>query len=162
VDGRDYHFLDRAEFEARILRGEFLEYADVYSELYGTPTSELQLAAAEKKHLLIEVDTVGCLSIRALRPDIPLAAILPPSLPELRRRLADRGTESPATLARRMANTIAELQRMRGFDFAIVNDDINTAQQQLLDVMALLERGLNRVSAQVDALLKQVEESNEA
>jgi guanylate kinase len=156
VDGRDYHFIDRAEFEARILRGELLEYADVYNELYGTPVSELTQAAAQNKHLLIEVDTVGCLSIRALRPDIPLAAVLPPSIAELKRRLADRATEDPQALARRMANTVAELQRMRGFDFAVVNDDIEQAQQQLLDVMAILERGLTQVAGQVDALLKQV------
>jgi guanylate kinase len=156
VDGREYYFVNPDDFDARVLRGEFLEYAEVYGNYYGTPVGELERAAAEMKHLLIEVDTVGCLSIRALRPEIPLVAILPPSLAELRRRLAGRATEGQQSRQRRYANAVAELQRMRGFDFVIVNDEITTAQQQLLDLMSVIERGLIRVSGQVDALLEHV------
>lgn len=156
VNGREYNFISTDEFERRILHGEFLEYADVYGHLYGTPVSELERAAAEMKHLLIEVDTVGCLSIRALRPEIPLVAILPPSLGELKRRLAGRATEGRVSLARRDANTVAELQRMRGFDFAIVNGEIAEAQQQLQDLMSIMERGLNQVALQIDTLLNHV------
>lgn len=163
VDGREYYFVDTAEFEQRVLRGEFLEYADVYGHLYGTPVAELERAAGEMKHLLIEVDTVGCLSIRALRPEIPLVAILPPSLAVLRERLVGRATEGQDSLERRYANTVAELQRMRGFDFAIVNDELATAQQQLLELMSIIERGMIQVSRQVDSLLSHVmEETNEA
>lgn len=159
-DGREYHFLSQTEFQSRIAAGGFLEYASVYGNFYGTPATELDRAAGLHKHLLIEVDSVGCLSIRALLPDIPLVAILPPDLAELKRRLRERGTESAASLDVRFANIIAELQRMRAFDYAIVNDDLEKAQQQLLNVMTISEQGLRLVTSQVDGLLRQAGGNN--
>lgn len=155
VDGLHYHFLTHDQFMQRIVAGGFLEYAEVYGSLYGTPGSELVQAAEEGKHLLIEVDTVGCLSIRSLRPQIPLLAVLPPSLAELRRRLRARGTETGEELARRDANIVAELQRMRSFDFSIVNDEVESATTQLLELMAVIGAGLHIVTPRVDMLLKE-------
>jgi len=157
VDGREYYFLSRNEFETRIATGGMLEYAEVYGNLYGTPASEIDRAAADKLNLLIEVDTVGCLTIRALRPTFPLVAILPPSLHELKRRLRDRGTETEESLKLRFANIVAELQRMRGFDYAVVNDQLEIACKQLLAIMHITERGLLEVTPQVDRLLQQPE-----
>lgn len=153
VDGQDYHFLDSEEFERLIVTGGFLEWAAVYGHFYGTPLSELDRAEAENKHLLFEVDTIGCLSLHALRPEIPLVAILPPSIEKLKQRLIDRATEDEQSLNLRFSNIIAELQRMRGFDHAIINDDLAVAQQQLLDLMCVYEQGLDRVTSRVDALL---------
>jgi guanylate kinase len=153
VDGREYHFLTQEEFERRVTAGDFLEYAGVYGKQYGTLKSELDRAGDAGKHLLIEVDTVGCLSIRALRPDVPLLAILPPELTELKRRLRDRGTESASTLALRFGNIVAELQRMRGFDFVIVNDTIEQAAGRLLHLMEIIETGMLHVTESVDRLL---------
>lgn len=154
ADGQKYHFVDESEFERRVVAGEFLEYALVYGHWYGTPEGEFDRAVEHGKNLLIEVDTVGGLSIRALRPEIPLVAVLPPSMAELKRRLRDRGTESGASLERRYANIVAELQRMRGFDYAIVNDDLETATDRLLEIMSISEHGLGRVAERVDKLLK--------
>src|SRR5206468_6607272 len=123
-EGWHYRHVSRDEFHRRIAVGGFLEYAFVFGNYYGTPRSEFDRAAAEGKNLLIEIDTVGCFSIRAVQPDIPLVAIVPPSLDELARRLKTRGTDSPDSLQERRANVFAELQRMRGFDFVIVNDDL--------------------------------------
>jgi len=160
TDGREYHFLNPEQFQQKIADGEFLEYARVYGNFYGTPVSELDRAASLGKNLLIEVDTVGCLSIRALRPEIPLVAILPPSITELKRRLSDRGTESEESLDLRFASIIAELQRMRTFDFAIINDDLEMAKKQLLDLMTISEQGQIFAEAKVDRLLKEVGGSN--
>jgi guanylate kinase len=154
VDGQQYYFISRSQFDHDVQAGQFLEYAEVYGHSYGTPVSELTKATEQGKCLLIEVDTVGCLSIRALRPEIPLAAILPPSMEVLKQRLRDRGTEDEASLNRRFANIIAELGRMRGFDYAIVNDDLEQATDQLLSLMNVLEKNLHRVTVQVDKLLK--------
>jgi guanylate kinase len=154
VDGREYYFLERKEFEQRIASGGFLEYADVYGNIYGTPRTELDRAANAGKNLLIEVDTVGCLSIRALLPDIPLVAVLPPSMGELKRRLRDRGTETEETLAVRYANIVAELQRMRAFDFSIINNEIEEATSELLDLMKIISAGLYHAGRRVDRLLK--------
>lgn len=152
-EGREYYYLEREEFTTRASRGDFLEYAEVYGNLYGTPRQELERAQAAGKHLLIEVDTVGCLSIRSLRPDIRIAAIVPPDLEELKRRLRDRGTEDDASLALRFANIYAELQRMRAFDFVITNDEIEPATQRLLDLMRIVEAGTAGATAAVDELL---------
>jgi len=100
--GVDYYFSDREQFQKDISSRMFLEYADVYGNLYGTRKSELDRAADEGKHLLIEVDTVGCLSIRATLPEIPLVAVLPPSIEELATRLKDRDTETEETLKNRL------------------------------------------------------------
>lgn len=153
VDGREYHFLTQDEFDRRVTAGEFLEYAGVYGKQYGTLRSEFDRARNLGQHLLIEVDTVGCLSIRALRPEIPLLAILPPDLVELKRRLRDRGTETATTLALRFSNIVAELQRMRGFDFVIVNDIVDQAAERLLRLMEILESGMLQVTDSVDRLL---------
>jgi len=155
ADGREYYFLSAAEFEQRVNSGEFLEYAEVYGNLYGTPRAELERAQQQGRHLLIEVDSVGCLSIHAVRPDIPLLAVLPPSMSALKQRLHARGTESVDSLKRRFAQAVAELSRMRGFDFAIVNDDLLTAQAQLLNLMQILEQGQLRVAENVDRLLSE-------
>lgn len=159
-DGREYHFLSETEFQRQISTGMFLEYAAVYGNYYGTPAAELARASAAGKNLLIEVDTIGCLSIRALRPELPLVAILPPDLAELKHRLRDRGTESEESLGIRFANIVAELQRMRAFDYAIVNDDLTEAQQRLLELMTISEQGLARVVDQVDRLLHQAGGTN--
>ena len=126
----------------------------MYGNWYGTPASELDRAARQRQNLLIEVDTVGCLSIRALRPEIPLVAILPPDLEELKRRLRSRGTEGGASLELRDAYAVADLQRMRGFDYVIVNEDLSTAQDQLAEIMSISEHGLGQVRERVDRLLR--------
>ena len=155
VEGQAYYFISREEFLKRASNRGFLEYADVYGELYGTPRSELDRAEKEGRHLLIEIDTVGCLSIRALRPDIPLLAVLPPSLTELKRRLRERGTESEQSLALRYSQIVAELQRMRSFDYAIVNDRLELAEAKLASLMQVIEDGLTAVISQVDLLLSE-------
>ncbi|MCH7472397.1 guanylate kinase [bacterium] len=158
VDARDYHFLDHAAFAKLINAGGFLEYAEVYGNLYGTPASEIGRAKSLDKHLLIEVDTVGCMGIRSLRPDIPMLAILPPSLEELRSRLRKRGTETEESLHRRFLSIMVELSRMRGFDFAIVNGEAERAVRQLLELMGIIEAGQMSVAELVDGLLAEANE----
>ncbi len=155
AEGREYYFLGRDDFIKRTAQGQFLEYAEVYGNLYGTPKAELARAQEAGKHLLIEVDTVGCLSIRSLRPEIRIAAIVPPDITELKRRLRDRGTEDEASLSLRFANIYAELGRMRAFDFLITNDDIEPAVQRLLDLMRVVAAGTAEATPAIDALLNQ-------
>ena len=153
VEGQEYYFMDEAQFMADAASGSFLEYADVYGNMYGTPVRELNRARRDGKHLLIEVDTVGCLSIRALRPEIPLVAILPPSIAELKQRLIDRGTESAESLERRFLAIVAEIQRMRSFDFALINGNLETATGQLVALMTVVEQDLHRSARLADSIL---------
>ncbi|MEZ5337234.1 MAG: guanylate kinase [bacterium] len=151
--GVNYYFFNHGEFEKAIVNGGFLEFAQVYGNYYGTPVVEEQRAAREGRNMVFEVDTVGCLSIRAMRPHWPLVAIVPPELEELRRRLEGRGTESAESLALRLGNSVAELQRMRGFDYVIVNDDLERATAQLVELMSLVGAGLTEVGPTIDSLL---------
>lgn len=155
-EGVDYHFLSAEEFGRRVAAGAFMEYAEVYGHNYGTLWSELEGGG----FVLIEVDTVGCLTIGAARPDIPRLGILPPSMAELQKRLQSRESESEESLRRRLAGVFLELTRMRSFDFAIVNDDIDRATQQLLDVMRVVEAGLTSATARVDGLLAEFKEAS--
>lgn len=153
TEGLDYYFQNRENFEQAINSRKFLEYAEVYGNLYGTRSSELERAAAAGKHLLIEVDTVGCLSIRASLPDIPLVAVLPPSLEELATRLEGRGTETEDSLKTRLLPALAELQRMQAFDYVVVNDGKDQAITDLLAIMQVVESGLHRVRQRVNLIL---------
>lgn len=153
TDGVDYYFQNREQFERDISSRKFLEYAEVYGNLYGTPQSELQRAAKEGKHLLIEVDTVGCLSIRASLPEIPLVAVVPPSIEELVRRLEDRGTETDETLKQRLLPALAEMQRMQAFDYVVVNDGKDQAVSDLLAIMQIVESKMHRVRQKVSSIM---------
>ncbi len=154
TDGLNYHYHSREDFERKVVEGGFLEFAQVYGNYYGTPVSEIRRAAMAGRNLVFEVDSVGCLSIRSLRPHWPLVAIVPPELEVLRRRLEGRGTESVESLQLRLSNSIAELQRMRGFDFVIVNDELEQAAAQLTGLMSLVGAGLTDVSRTVDRVIE--------
>lgn len=162
TEGVDYHHVERAKFQELIESRGFLEYAFVFGNYYGTPRSELDRAAAQQKHLLIEIDTVGCFSIRAVRPDIPMVGITPPSLVELNRRLTGRGTETEESLRERRGNVFAELQRMRGFDYVIVNDDLSKAVERMESIMRVIENGLHHVAESLDWILDNTEAADEA
>jgi guanylate kinase len=154
TEGANYHYHSREQFEKLVIDGGLLEFAQVYGNYYGTPASEIERAAAARKNIVFEVDSVGCLSIRALRPQYPLVAIVPPELEVLRQRLEGRGTESAESLQLRLSNSVAELQRMLGFDFAIVNDDIELASGQLTSLMSLVGAGLTEVRPQIGRILE--------
>jgi guanylate kinase len=162
VEGVDYLHISMETFHERIAHHGFLEYAFVFGNYYGTPRSELDRARSEGKHIIIEIDTVGCFSIRAVQPEIPLVAIVPPSLQILEDRLTSRGTDSEASLRERRANVLAELQRMRWFDFVIVNDEIENAVSRMLSIMDITEGGLLDVPGTLDRVLQRKELSGEA
>jgi guanylate kinase len=153
VDGQDYFFLSREEFNRRIVAAEFIEYANVYGNLYGTLKSEFARAHAAGQGLMIEVDSVGCLSIKALLPEIPIVAVVPPRYSVLRERLGGRGTESEGELNVRLANAWVELARMRMFDFVVVNDDLEQASRRFGNLLTLIESGTARVAQTIDAIL---------
>ena len=102
-DGREYYFRTRAEFEAMIAEGAFLEYADVYGNYYGTPLAPIEARRSAGEDILLEIDTQGALNVMERCPDGTFIFLLPPSLEELRRRITGRGTESEESLARRLA-----------------------------------------------------------
>jgi guanylate kinase len=151
VDGRDYHFLDVAEFRKRIERGEFLEHAEVYGNLYGTLRAPMRAALEQGRVYLLEIDVQGANQLRALGEPGVYVFIAPPDFEELRKRLKGRGTESPEVLERRLHKAEDEWRERVRYDHVVVNDDLARAVGEIralvgLDAPATPERGSERGS----------------
>jgi guanylate kinase len=127
VDGRDYHFLTREDFKRRVERGEFLEHAEVYGNMYGTLREPLERVLREGKVYLLEIDVQGAGQLRALGEPGTYVFIAPPDFEELRRRLASRGTETPEMLERRLHKAEDEWRERVKYDHVVVNDDLDRA-----------------------------------
>jgi guanylate kinase len=135
VHGREYFFVNRETFEAMVRADEFLEWALVHGNLYGTAKQQVTLETAAGTDIVLEVDVQGAASIRNLTLDTVSVFILPPSYEILRRRLIARGTDSPEQLALRMKNAPEELRQYSSFDYVIINDDIDRAAHQLASII---------------------------
>jgi len=135
VHGRDYLFVDRAEFEARQAAGGFLESFDVYGDLKGTPRAPVEEHLARGEHVLLEIDVQGALAVREVFPDAVLVFVQAPDPDEQRRRLIARATDDPGQLAVRLATAAAELEMAHEFDHVVVNDDVGRAVRQLAGIL---------------------------
>ena len=127
VDGREYYFLDRETFKKRIDAGEFVEWAEVHDNLYGTLHSELDRLLDSGKDVLLELDVQGMRNVKRLGLDPITVFIMPPSLEELARRLRGRATDSTSVILVRLNNARAEIAAKDEFQHVIVNDDIDRA-----------------------------------
>lgn len=136
ADGVAYYFMDESEFRSRVDAGEFLEWAVVHGNLYGTLRSEVESRLGEGS-LILEIDPQGALRVREMMPDCVLVFIAPPSVEVLRRRLEGRGSETPETLARRLADAEVEMRTAARYDEVVVNDDLDKAVE---DVLAIMKR----------------------
>jgi guanylate kinase len=141
VHGRDYFFTSRPEFERLIAAGEFVEWAEYAGNLYGTSFGSLDEPLGQGRDLLLEVEVEGARQLRARRRDARFIFLLPPSRAELERRLRGRGTDSPEAIARRLAAVDDELRAVSIFDYAVVNDDIDSAVQAMQEIIAAERAG---------------------
>lgn len=128
-DGRDYYFMDTDTFRQKMAQGEFVEWEEVYEgQYYGTLRAEIERLWSEGRHVLFDVDVKGALRLKAAYPDQALAVFVKPPGPEtIRQRLIARGTETPETLAKRMARVAEELSYELRFDQVLINDDLSRA-----------------------------------
>lgn len=154
-EGVDYHFVDRAEFERRRDRGEFVEWAVVGGHLYGTSAVAVQEAAARGRDILLDVDTQGALNIRRLIPGTVLIFILPPGRAALRERLEKRGTDGPEDVARRLGLARGEVEKSPAYDYLIINDDFETAYRQLRAVLEAARCRTERQRPRQEAILRE-------
>lgn len=134
-NGRDYHFVDPATFEAMLERGEFLESAQVYGHRYGTVQRTVEERLAAGTDLVLEIDWQGAQQVRRLIAGAIGIFVLPPSVAELERRLRLRGLDSEAVIQRRLAAAREELGHAAEFDYVIINEDFETALQDLVAVV---------------------------
>ncbi|MBV8030833.1 MAG: guanylate kinase [Betaproteobacteria bacterium] len=135
VDGVNYHFVDRSKFEAMIAAGDFLEYADVYGNYYGTSRRWIENELSGDHDVLLEIDWQGARQVRKLFPHMVGIFILPPSLEELRRRLQSRGKDAPEAIERRMASAREEISHVLEFEYIIVNERFEAALSDLVSVV---------------------------
>lgn len=135
VHGEAYFFITKEEFQEKIKRNEFLEYAEVHGNYYGTSKSFVEKCLAEGKNLLFDLDVQGTDSFKAYFKDKAKAIfIAPPSVDELENRLRHRGTESTSIINLRLENAKSELKRKNDFDFLVINDDIEKAYAHLTEI----------------------------
>jgi guanylate kinase len=136
VEGKDYYFRDRAAFEAMVRSGEMLEHAEVFGNLYGSPRGPVETALHAGQDTLFDIDWQGGQQIKqAMRDDVVSVFILPPSIEELERRLRERGQDSEAVIAGRMAKSEAEISHWAEYDYVLVNDDVELAFQALTTIL---------------------------
>ncbi|MGD0980995.1 MAG: guanylate kinase [Solirubrobacteraceae bacterium] len=127
LDGVAYHFLSDAEFDRRLAAGDFVEHAHYAGHRYGTLRSELERHTREREPVVLEIEVQGARQVRDAIPSAVLVFIAPPSLQVLRRRLEERGTDAPATIAMRLEVAQEELAARSEFPHVIVNDQLDAA-----------------------------------
>ncbi|HEX8132488.1 MAG TPA: guanylate kinase [Actinomycetes bacterium] len=139
-EGRHYYFVDRADFDRMIAAGGFLEWADIFGERYGTPREPVERAVAEGRDVLVEIDVQGARQVKAANPGAYMVFIKPPSLAELERRLRTRATETDQQVRRRLAKASDELAAEPEFDVTVVNDDLEQAAREVIQIVDQLRR----------------------
>jgi guanylate kinase len=146
-DGSDYHFVSAEAFQAMLEAGEFLESAQVHGNMYGTNQKWLEAQRLQGYDIVLEIDWQGAKQVRALMPEATGIFVLPPSVDALRGRLTKRGQDSDDVIARRLAAARGEVSHVHEFDYVIINDDFDTAVQDLISIVRSTRL---RLAAQLD------------
>lgn len=155
IDAREYHFLDRAEFERRVAAGDFVEWAEYGGNLYGTLRAEVERGLESGRHVVLDIEVSGSRQVRQRFPQAVQVFVLPPSAAALAQRLRGRNTEDPATVARRLLIAGRELEAAREYEYVVVNDDVVDAVSQvaaILDVESRRVRRITNLEAVLDGL----------
>ncbi|HEX7170690.1 MAG TPA: guanylate kinase [Rubrobacter sp.] len=141
VDGKDYIFLSREEFERWIEEDRFLEWAEYSGNLYGTPEQKVEELLEDGKSVILEIELQGARLVRNKRPDAVMVFVRAPSLEETRRRLAGRATETEEALESRLATAVGEVAASAEFDHEVVNEDRERARNDIVEKMESIVRG---------------------
>jgi guanylate kinase len=137
VDGRDYHFIERARFDAMIKRGELLEWAQVFGNGYGTPRAPVEKALAAGRDVLFDIDWQGTQQLREKgRDDLVSVFVLPPSIPDLEQRLRTRAQDSADVIHSRMAKAADEMSHWAEYDYVIINRRVEDAFENVRAILA--------------------------
>lgn len=155
VDGREYFFVSRQVFEEMVAGGEFLEWANVHGNFYGTARRQIAEETSAGTDIVLEVDVQGAASVRQLLMDSVSIFILPPSYEVLRERLIARGTDSPEELEIRLRNAPVELGQYSAFDYVIINDEVERAAGQLASIIEAERARCMRQEALVREVIKE-------
>ena len=131
INGRDYHFVDQTRFLSMVGSSAFLEHAKVFDNYYGTSQQHVEQQLLQGQDVILEIDWQGARQVRKLFPDSISIFILPPSSQALKERLQNRAQDNEEVIARRMHDAVNEMSHYAEFDYLLVNDDFDTALQEL-------------------------------
>jgi len=159
VDGKDYHFVTRENFLGMAQRGEFLESAEVYGNLYGTSQSWISQENAKDRDILLEIDWQGAAQVRKLFPQCVSIFILPPSIAALEQRLKGRGKDDASVIEKRLAAAREDVSHVAEFDYVIINDNLNEALRELNAVVLAARLRGSRQLARHQQLINQLQTS---
>jgi guanylate kinase len=161
IDGVDYHFVGRGEFEAMIRDGRLLEWAEVHGELYGTPRANLEEAESQGKKLILDIDVQGARQVVKALPGTATIFLLPPSFEVLRTRLRSRGSEGAGRLRRRLETARSELRSVDEFEYVVVNDRLDETVAGIRAIIAAEGQRLSRSPAAIEELRRRLQEDLE-
>tara|TARA_R110002051_G_scaffold57104_3_gene105820 strand:+ start:24776 stop:25339 length:564 start_codon:yes stop_codon:yes gene_type:complete len=138
VDGKDYYFVSTETFQAQVADGDMLEHARVFGNYYGSPKAPVQTAVDDGRDVLFDIDWQGAqqISKSALSEHVLSIFILPPSITELHRRLVSRGQDDAETIEKRMQKSWDEISHWDGYDYVMVNDDLDETEQRLKTIIS--------------------------
>jgi guanylate kinase len=137
IDGRDYHFIDAARFDAMVKNGELLEWAQVFGHRYGTPRPPVETALEQGRDVLFDIDWQGTQQLREKADrDLVSIFVLPPSIPDLERRLRTRAQDSDEVIHARMAKAADEMSHWAEYDYVVINSDIDRAFAEVRSILA--------------------------
>ncbi|OPH34548.1 guanylate kinase [Moraxella atlantae] len=154
VDGQHYHFVSREAFQDMIARGDFLEFADVFDNFYGTSQASVDKMLASGLDVILEIDWQGALQVQKLRPDAISVFILPPDRQSLRQRLSTRAQDSAEVIEKRLAGAVRDMQQYLHFDYVVVNDNFDVA---LADLKAIIMANRLTLAKQQQAQAARIE-----
>ena len=135
IEGKDYFFVEKQEFQAMVESGAFLEWATVHGECYGTPRKEVLDVLEHGRSVILEIDVQGALQVKENFPDAVTIFIYPPNKEILEKRLKQRGTDSASSITLRLKNAENEMQTSSAYDYVVVNDEVERASQELIRIV---------------------------
>ncbi len=157
IDGRDYHFVSKDEFEEFRRTGGFLEFAEVHGNFYGTSLEQTRLITAEGRDVILEIDVQGAEAVMAKVPEAISIFILPPSFAALKERLTGRATETGDQISLRLKNSRYEVSRYEKFQYVVVNDNVADAAQRLESIILAERQRTIRQTGAIQAILNSFE-----
>lgn len=159
AEGVDYYYKTRDEFQEMIERGALLEYAEYVGNLYGTPREPVERTIAEGKDIILEIDVKGALQVKRNYPEGVFIFLLPPSLAELRSRISGRGTETQAVIDTRMSEASREIGMIAEYDYAVINDEIESACRRIQSIVTAEHCRRDRVVKEYSGLMPLIQKA---
>ena len=147
VPGENYYFITKEKFLERIASDDFLEYAEVYGNYYGTPKSEVLKVLDDGRDVILEIDIQGALKVKKAYPKGLFIFILPPSMAELKNRITNRGSETPESLMTRVTSAHKEISFVSKYDYAVVNDTVSNACEKIQSIIIAERCRVDRMNA---------------